>query len=488
MSTDTRQQIRELAEFHQANRRPVELHEVQGTVSRATKSGPRTLLGPAVAAAVMAAILLVTGGLALLVSMTEETPPADTITPTTLVVPTTVSPTPSTTPAEDASLGTSTLVWQRFETDQIPVEPGVGAVGGTVLDGGERFVLLSGTEALTAVATSSDGVSWFTRQLDEAVELGHTAAAWDDTVLVASGGGGWSNEEDGPVFSSPSVVSVISPDGSVQRQVFDGDVLSAAVGPAGMFVTLQPHGSYGVVIDQILGSEFSRTLYQAEVRNGVLFVTREPDGATAEIVLSEHGLDEEDLNSPVAGWYSEDGGIWAPAPDAPAGVNVVATFDGFVGVTGTTAWYSEDGLAWDPLGDLPFTPNPGQFSQAPMRWRQGAVATDLSHYAYISAAGIEPLPDPPLGISSLQQSPLPLYLSGDLGVVVVNPVEGELLFTGDGENWVVGALPDEMTDSFGWYTSSGAVTSEAVLLLLWEEESPGGAQRPVWWLGTFPEE
>ena len=314
------------------------------------------------------------------------------------------------------------------------------------------------------------------------------AAAWEATVLLASGGGGWSREENGPVFSSPSIVSVIHPDGSVHRRVLDGDVLSAAVGPEGIFVTLQPHASYGVVIDQILGSGFSGTLYRAEIRDGVLFVTREPDGETAEIVLSEHGLDEEDLNSPVTGWYSEDGDVWIPVPEAPPGISVVATSDGFVGVTGTTAWHSDDGLAWETLGDLPFTPDPWQFSQFTMRWRQGAVATDLSHYAYISADGIEPLPDPPLGLSSLQEAPLPLYLSGELGIVIVNPVERELLFTRDGENWVVGSLPDEMTDSSGWYFSSGAVTSEAVLLLLWEEETPGGTQRPVWWLGTFSEE
>lgn len=125
MSTDTRQQIRELAEAHRANRQPVELHEVQGIVRSATKPLPRrTLHGPAVAVAVMAAVLLVVGGLALLVSTTQETPPADRVTPTTLVVPTTVSPTPTTlvvpttisptpssTTAGDASLGDFDLAW-----------------------------------------------------------------------------------------------------------------------------------------------------------------------------------------------------------------------------------------------------------------------------------------------------------------------------------------------------------------------------------------
>lgn len=487
MSTDTRQQIRELAEFHQANRQPVQLQEVQGTVGTATNSQRRMALrGPVIAAAVMAAILLVVGGLALLVSLTEETPPADTLTPTTLGVPTTLSPTPSTTELRDGSSAGSDLVFRPVEAGEIPIELGVGPLNSMVVDGGDRFVLLSGAEAVTTVATSFDGITWVTRPIDEPVVGGHMAAAWEGTVLVAAGGGGWSIEEDGPVFFSPSVVSVIGPDGSVDREIFDGDVLSAAVGPAGMFVTLLPHRSYGAVVDQILGSEFSRTLYRAEVSDGILFVTREPDRETAEIVLSEHGLNEDDLNSPVAGWYSEDGDVWIPVPDAPPGVSVVAITDGFIGMTGSTAWHSADGLTWARLGDLPFT-NPTHFSQSPMRWRGGAVVTDMSRYAYISADGIELLPDPPVALSSLQLAPLPLYLSGDLGVVVVNPVEGQLLFTEDGRSWLVGSLPDQMTDSFGWYSSSGAVTGEAALLLLWEEETPGGTQRPVWWLGTFSE-
>jgi len=486
MSTDVREQIREMAEFHQSNRLPVELREVQGMASGATKPIPRrSLRGPALAVAVMAAVLVVIGGVALLVSTPAEAPPADTVTPTTLVVPTTAPPSPSTTPTQDSSLGTLDLVWERIEPDEVPGGLGAGPLNGMILDGGDRFILLQGDEGLSGVATSFDGVSWLTQPFREAVGETGIGVAWEDTVLVAGGGGGWSLEEDGPVFSSPSVVSVIHPDGSVDRGVLDGDVLSAAVGPAGMFVTIQPHGSYGVVIDQILGSEFSGTLYEAEVRDGVLFVRSEPDNETFEIVLSEHGLTEEDLNSPVAGWYSEDGGEWIPAPDAPAGIGVVATSDGFVGVTATTAWHSKDGLEWSPVGDLPFTPDPWQFSQRPMRWQQGAVATDLSSYAHISANGIDLLPDPPLALSSIDQAPLPHYLSSELGIVIVNPVEKELLFTQDGETWSVGTLPDEMTDSWGWYTSSGAVTSKAVLLLLWEEVTPGGEQEPAWWLGTF---
>jgi hypothetical protein len=434
----------------------------------------------------MTAVLVAIGGLALLLSTGEETPPADTVTPTSLVVPTTAPPTPSTTTAGDSTLGTASLLWQRIEMDQIS-EPLNAPVGATILDGGDRFILPQGAEALTAIASSFDGVSWTTHPFEEAVGPTGMGAAWEDTVLLAAGGGGWSREESSPVFSIPSVVSVIHPDGSVDRRVFDGDVQWTAIGPIGMFVTLTPNASYGYVIDQILGSEFSGTLYEAEVRDGVLFVTRASDGEAAEIVLSEHGLNEEDLNSPVTGWYSENGSAWIPVPDIATGISVVATSDGFVGVTGTTAWHSKDGLQWNRLGDLPFTPDPWQFSQHPMRWRQGAVATDLSSYVHISADGIEPLPDPPMRLSSVDQSPLPLHLAGDLGIVIVNPVEGELLLTSDGETWNVGQLPDDMTDSFGWYTSSGAVTSEAVLLLLWEEETPGGAQRPAWWLGTVSE-
>jgi hypothetical protein len=485
MSTDIRQHIKEMAEFHQSNRQPVELHEVEVMVSTSAKPMTgRNLRGLALGVAVMVAVLLVFGGLALLVSTNQATPPADTVTPTTLVAPTTAPPSPTTTPVQGSSLGAVDLAWERIEPGEIPSEIGFGPLNSTVLDGGDRFVLLRGAEALTGIATSFDGVSWVTQPFQETVGETVMGVAWEDTVLVAAGGGRWSREEDGgPAFSIPSVVSVVHPDGRVQRRVFDGDVQSLAIGPTGMFATLTPHASYGYVIDQILGSEFSGTLYEAEVRDGVLVVERAVDGQTAEIVLSEHGLTEEDLNSPVASWYSQSGSEWTPVPDTPPGLSVIGTRDGFVGVTGTIAWHSEDGAEWNRLGDLPFTPDPWQFSQIPMRWRQGAVATNGSIYAYISADGIELLPDPPMVPASIDRSP-PHYLSGDLGVVIVNPFASELLFTQDGENWEVGTLPDEMTDSFGWYTSSGAVTNDAVLLLLWEEETPGGVQRPAWWVGT----
>lgn len=488
MSTDIRQQIRELAELQQSSRRPVELHEVQGFSTGASTPIPRrNLRGPALAVAVMAAVLVVIGGLALLVSSGEETPPADSVTPTTLVVPTTASPTPSTTATADLAPGTADLTWQRIDMDQIP-EPLNAPLGATIFDGGDKFVAFIAGDASTEVLISADGTNWRSVPTEEALGDAQTAAAWEDEVLVATGGGGWSWEEDGPFFSSPSIVSVVHSDGSVDRRVFDGDVRSAALGPAGMFVTLAPHASYGYVIDQILGSEFSGAVYETEVRDGVLVVTRAPDGETAEIVLSEHGLTEDELNSPVAGWYSAAGSDWLPVPDLPSGLRVVATRDGFVGVSESTAWHSVDGLEWNRLGDLPFAPEPWQFSQLPMRWRQGVVATDLSHYAYISSEGVELLPDPPVALSSADGAPFPLFLAGDLGIVLVNPVERELLFTQDGENWKAGTLPDDMTDSFGWYTSSGAVTGEAVLLLLWEEETPGGVQRPAWWLGTPSEE
>ena len=417
MSTDIREQIRELAEFHRLHRQPVEIHEVHGEAGRTKNSVARPRLGgPALALAVMAAVLVVVGGLALLVSTSEETPPADTVVPPTVVVPTTVPTTPSTSIAGETPIGTPGLAWERIAQREMPDELGVGPLNSKLLDGGDRFILLQGAEALTAGASSFDGVTWETRRFEGAVGDTVMGAAWEDMVLVASGGGGWSREEDGgPVFSIPSVVSVIRPDGSVERRVFDGDVQSMAIGPVGMLVTLAPHASYGYVIDQILGSEFSGTLYQASLQGGVLVVERALDGETAEIVLSEHGLTEDDLNSPVAGWYSESGSAWVPVPDMPPGLSPVGTRDGFVGVSGSMVWHSEDGLEWNLLGDLPFAPDPWRFSQTPTRWQEGVVATDLSQYAYISADGIELLPDPPLIPSSADQAPLPHLLSGRIG-------------------------------------------------------------------------
>ena len=125
MSNDVREQIREIAEFQQSNRRPIELHELDDASPHTVDVIPRRRVsGPLVALVVMTVILVLVGGVSLLVNPSETTPPADTLTPTT------VSSTTNTVEERPGVRG------ERFVIDEpTPSSVALGPITWTLLEG-----------------------------------------------------------------------------------------------------------------------------------------------------------------------------------------------------------------------------------------------------------------------------------------------------------------------------------------------------------------
>ncbi len=94
MSVDLRQQLRELGEFQRSTRTPVDPGELElVTLVRPTRPAHQRMRAAWVAAAAMAVVLLVIGGVMLVVNIAEpeRVPPSGTVTSTSLGVPTTAS-------------------------------------------------------------------------------------------------------------------------------------------------------------------------------------------------------------------------------------------------------------------------------------------------------------------------------------------------------------------------------------------------------------
>ena len=95
MSVDLRQQLRELGEFQRSTRTPVEPGELElVTLARPIRPAHQRLRGAWQAAAAMAIVLPLIGGVALVVNIAEpdQVPPAGIVTSTDLGVATTASP------------------------------------------------------------------------------------------------------------------------------------------------------------------------------------------------------------------------------------------------------------------------------------------------------------------------------------------------------------------------------------------------------------
>ncbi|NNF55229.1 MAG: hypothetical protein HKN03_12420 [Acidimicrobiales bacterium] len=472
-----------------------ELETTEGLVSLQPISGPvasKTRRGWLVAGAA-AVIVLLAGGIVVLAQRPSgnQAPVITQPEPVTTTVPQTVPSTlpgsppttlPDTSPttllAPDVAPGVG-LSWQRMELDA-----GINAV--VVFDGGDRFVVpVLIDEFVAEIHTSSDGATWTTRAFPLSdIYSDNIRAVWENTLLVVTGGGGFSTTEDGPVFSVPSTVTVVRSDGEPMSRVFDSDVQSAAIGPAGIVVRASSFLDEDLIVHNVLGADFSDNLSEVELLGGVLHAETN-DGRTAEIDLAENGYDLDELGR-VEGWYSSDGNEWSPIPDFPPVDGLVGTRDGFVGVNAYDVWHSSDGRAWVNLGSVGFIPIWSSPFGMASRWKDGAIITDGSEFVYVSASGLEPLPAPPDATPYTNSAPWPLVATGDLGITFVSVQDGQYLSSSDGVSWETTNLPADMTDSFGWYTSSAAATDTAVLLLLWDDQGTGGEQDRVWWLGTRP--
>jgi len=480
--------VSEYADYLDEMAPPVTVNELESMMGRVSlRSAPPMTELPTrrgwLVAAAAAVVVLLAGALVVWAQraggnqapvITQPDPVVTTLPPTPTTLP---EASPTTLPLPDAAPDVG-LSWQRVEFE------GRGEV---VFDGGDRFLVpvVKENGVVEEVRSSFDGVTWVTRSLPASlIHSGEVRAVWEDSLLVVTGGGGRSATEDGPIFSVPSTVSVLLLDGTEHRRVFEADVRSAAIGPAGIVVSASSFLDEAGIVHNVLGADFANNLSRTELRDGVLFAETN-DGQTAEIELVERGYDPAALGR-VDGWYSADGREWSPILDFPPVDGLVGTRDGFVGIKGTDVWHSIDGRAWVNLGSVGFIPIWSSPSGLASRWKDGALITDGSEFVYVSSSGLEPLPAPPDAIPNTNPAPWPLSATGEVGITFVSVQDGQYLFSSDGVSWETTNLPADMADSWGWYTSTAAATDTAVLLLLWEDQGTGDGQEPVWWLGTLP--
>jgi hypothetical protein len=497
MSLDLDIQIHNLYQDIETHQEPITLDEIRTArvpvVDGRTPTGRLALRRGWVVALTTAAAVLLVGLVVFLAQQQSSDPPVinqpDPI-PTTVpeTSPTTVPETAQTTLPPPVVVPAGALSWQlaNFGAD---AEVFLDATSGALFDGGDRFVFVHGLG--DAVSTSFDGVTWTTRSLPElAGNFNGIVGVWEDTLLTVHSSGAIQGEE----FVEDSwTLSVLLSDGTVNQHVFDANVDAAAIGPAGIVVGTSSNIHDDDIVLNVLGADFADNLFQTDLRDGVLYAETN-DGRTAEIVLADHGYDPNDLDSRVDGWYSADGQQWIPIPDFPGDGfpgYLVGTREGFVGIAGGVAWHSPDGQTWQNLGRLDFFAG-----GTPLRWKDGALVIDgaangqtgeqkSKKYRYVSARGIEVLPVPSGGATLPDEVPFPVTATGGLGIVTVELHAGEVLFSSDGANWSTTSLPPDMAKAnswTGWFSAGGAATDQAVLMLLWNDET--GEQTPSWWLGT----
>ena len=153
MSLDIEQQLRELGEAQKSIRSPVELHDLDGQpTAQAVPLRSRTVRGPVVAAAVAVTVVLVFGAAAMLLrSAGPSAPPANSVTPTEPVVPTTtaesspattvaVSPTTSSpAPREDRVAPTPEEPVLLPRGELVALTPDAQMIFGVLIEAGETL-------------------------------------------------------------------------------------------------------------------------------------------------------------------------------------------------------------------------------------------------------------------------------------------------------------------------------------------------------------
>lgn len=230
MSVDLRQQLRELGEFHKSTRTPVDPGELElVTLVRPIRPAHHRLRGVWVAAAAMAVVLLLIGGVTLVVNIggPEPAPPAGVVTSTSLGVPTTASsqqepgveiaPTPAVPgvvtvippqplpPQTAAALDAGQLNWRSPDYTGVP---GLGDVVSQVILGpieGSHLVVVEEAEGAIEdeLLVSEDGVEFSRRE-----EASFLVGGGDATDVIVSADLIWLTPlSGGPVYRSADGVT-----------------------------------------------------------------------------------------------------------------------------------------------------------------------------------------------------------------------------------------------------------------------------------------
>ena len=342
-----------------------------------------------------------------------------------------------------------TLAWARVDLD------GVSNVAWL----GDRFVASDDD----GVSASTDGVTW--ESLDatdpdagygQVLRGSKTIATWGDGIV------GW---------DAAAVRTVQAPGPPLTKSDFDGAVGAVGIGPAGIVAQVHSGIDVDAFVTTFLGSDWVGQIKEFEFADGVLHIATD-DGRSADIVMADHGLGPGDVADRGYGWYSADGVDWSVIPDFPSSVtDIVGVADGMI-ARGESMWHSPDGLTWNEIG--PDTE--GDM----LGWHEGALLADSSGRMNLwTAAGARPLPMTAVLRSASGRSHAAVD-TGSLGLVSIGT--SDVLYTPDGSDWRVEAMPEAMYASGGGGQAPViAVGDDSALALLW---SGGESPVPSLWLGT----
>lgn len=379
------------------------------------------------------------------------------------------------------------LVWTR--SDVLPSqEARLDQTMARVAWVGDRFVLVD--ETRQTVATSPDGSTWTSVATD---------APESDYLQLLADPGSLAIWEDGVAswtpFAPGAGVRIRRPPEPTSLAEFEGTVDAVGIGPAGIIVKTQTEFDQDAFFLEVLGPGWnSDTIESIGLQDGIVSLTTR-DGQTASIDLAEQGVDEWDFANRGEGWHSVDGKEWVPIPEFPANVfSMVGTQDGYLAVGdpggGLRMFHSPDGFTWRRMAVAYDTTMNRTFDPILLPWGDGALQSDGKHYfEHWTAGGKRVLPM----AAELPSERAPLVDAagigaGPLGIVFVDSQADEVLFSPDGVEWRIQAMPAAMARDAGLDrgspSSNVAVGTDAVVVLLWEGDPEEGV-RPSLWVGTL---
>ncbi len=260
----------------------------------------------------------------------------------------------------------------------------------------------------------------------------------------------------------------------------EGALGAVGIGPAGVVARTHSTLDFDALITTKLGSGWADQLETFDYSNGVLSITTS-EGRSTKIVWADEGFEPGDVADRGFGFHSRDGETWTPIPDFPANVSeIVGVPDGFIARggdgQGTGIWHSADGLVWRRLG--------GSGDGAIVAWADGVIETDgVRRFDHWTATGELALPMTTELPDTWTVSEKAIG-AGPLGVVTVGIGDRTILFSPDGTEWSLQAMPDSMVvASRGRPDTNVAVGDDAVVVLARTGE--GDASAPAIWLGTL---
>ena len=326
---------------------------------------------------------------------------------------------------------------------------------------GDRFVL--GHDVTEAFATSADGRSWTLVAADDPLRALYARALTSDVEVTRFG----------VPLSSRLATSFVAPPA-------DGTLGAVGFGPAGVVARTHSALDFDAFITTKLGPGWVDVLDTLDFTDGVLYITTH-DGRSTELVWADEGFEPGDVADRGFGWYSADGNEWVAIPDFPPNVSeIVGVTNGFIvrgaDRKGTGIWHSSDGLTWRRLG--------GAGDGALVPWADGVIETDaVRRFDQWTATG-------ELALPMAEQLPETWTASekaigaGPLGVVTVGIGDRTILFSRDGTEWSLQAMPDPMVMATRGRPDTNVAVGDDVVVVL-ARAGANDASGPAIWLGTL---